>query len=106
MVKTILAGKPGGSNTKMNELLTKLNENELISEPGKRFPVDLHPKIHRQIGELQLRISTPEGKKVTNKMIITEAIVDVLNKYEAASKDETIKTDYVFKVGDTFKNTL
>lgn len=102
----IKAGKPGGSNANMDELLKQLGENELLTEKGKRFPVDLHPKIHRQIGELQLRITTREDKKVTNRMLLTEALIDLFKKYEQASAGEDVNIDYVFNPGDSFKAEL
>ena len=100
--------KPSGSNANMEELLKELgqNGNELLTEKGQRLPVDPHPKIHRELGELQLRISTHEGKKVTNKMLVTEALVDLFKKYERASNGEDVKTDYIFKPGDSFKTNL
>lgn len=104
--KSIASGKPGGQNTNMAELLSQLGQNELITEKGKRLPVDPHPKIHRQLGELQLRITTKDGKKVTNKMMVTEALVDLFKKYEMASAGEDVETTYVFNPGDTFTSEL
>lgn len=104
--KTITAGKPGGQNSNMNELLKQLGGNELLTEAGKRFPVDLHPKVHREVGELQLRITTKEGKKVTNRMLINEALIDLFKKYEMASEGKDVTIDYVFNPDDTFKSSL
>lgn len=99
----ITAGKPGGSNSNMNELLKKLGENDLLAEKGKRLPVDIHPKIIRKLGELQLCITSKDGKKVTNRMLVTEALQDLFAKYEIASSGEDVKTEYLFNAGEEFK---
>lgn len=104
--KKITIGKPGGSNANMNDLLKQLGEDELLTDKGKRLPVDLHPRIHRELGELQLRITGPDGKKVTNRMLVTEALADLFAKYEAASNGENVKTNYVFNPGDTFQTAI
>jgi len=102
----IKAGKPGGTNTNMDELLKQLGENELLTEKGKRLPVDLHPKIHRKIGELQLLIKSKEGKKVSNRMLITEALIDLFEKYRLASEGNDVKTEYVFEFDEKFDSKL
>ncbi len=102
----ITASKPGGKNENMSSLLKQLGGNDLLTDSAKRLPVDLHQKIHDVLEELQFCITTKEGKKVTNRMVLTEALTDLFNKYEKASADESVDIDYVFKKGKEFKSNL
>jgi hypothetical protein len=105
--KMIIPGKPGGKNENMASLLKKLGGNELLTDSlTKRWPVDLHEKIHSVIDDLQFCIRTKEGKKVTNRMVLTEALLDLFNKYEKASHGENVSIDYVFKEGKKFNVDL
>lgn len=107
-MKKISTEKPSGSNTNMDELLKELgaDENELLGKEKKRFPVDLHPKIHREMKRLQAVITTEDDRNVSNRMLVTEALIDLFKKYEKASAGEDVNVDYVFNPGDSFKAEL
>ena len=87
-------------------MLKALGENDILAEKGKRLPVDIHPKIIRKLGELQLRITTQDNKKVTNRMLVTEALLDLFLKYERISSGEEVSAEYQFNAGETFSAEL
>lgn len=101
-------GKPSGSNTNLDDLLSQIGggDDNLLKEMGKRFPVDLHPDIHFLVGKLQLVIFADGDKKVTNRMLLTEALIDVIKKYERASKGGKEDIKYNFRSSDTFESGL
>lgn len=108
MVSRIVASKPGGSNAKLSELLEDMAENPLLEGSGQRLPVNVHPKLIRKLDELKMKTFLDAGdtqKKVSSRALITEALTDLFEKYEAASaagKDDE-STACKFHDGEDFK---
>ncbi len=106
--RRVNAGKPGGSNTNLNDLLKNMDENPLLEGSGSRLPVNVHPKLIRKLDELKMKTYIDAGtnqKKVSSRALITEALTDLFEKYEAAAaagKDDE-STACKFHDGEDFK---
>lgn len=108
----IQSGKPGGRNTNIDDLMkqaTKVDsklDTLLDKSNRKRWPVDLHPDLHKEIDRLQVAITGPNGERVNNRMIATEAILALLEKYERKSDGEEVETIYELEENESFKRRI
>jgi len=108
----IRAGKPGGKNANIEDLMREATKTESLLDKlldksnRKRWPVDLHPDLHKEIDRLQLVITGPNGERVNNRMLATEAILALLEKYERKSNGEEVETVYELEEGESFKRRI
>lgn len=85
MTKTPMSITPGGSSTnkdkaKALEIVSQV-ENYLGTNVHKAR-VDIDRDIWKNTNELKYSTITEDSKSVSARMLITEALVDLLNKYE------------------------
>mgnify|MGYP000063287300 CR=1 FL=1 len=59
-----------------------LKEDDYLTGPTTNCRVDLDTKIHKALKSLGASTSTDDSKAVSMRMLITEAILDMFDKYE------------------------
>ena len=72
----------GNDTTEKSKALDALVKDDYLSGPVSQCRVDLDKKVHKGALALSRDLVTDEGKRVSFRMIFTEAMLDVLDKYE------------------------
>lgn len=85
MTKTPMSITPGGGTTNKD----KAKALEIVSQVDNylgtnvhKARVDIDRDIWKILNELKYSTTTDDNKSVSARMLITEALVDLLNKYE------------------------
>ena len=83
--------KPTGKSNDLSRLLddvdSDVNENCLYGDGGERWTVNLHDDLLHEIGMFQTLYKMQNGRKVTNRILATEAIKLLFKKIRDGDDD-------------------